>query len=104
MKTILSDRIETEKLEEISSMLKVIAHPIRLDIVDLLSRHSELTVLEIQNFLLLEQAIASQHLILMKDKGVLKSKKIGRNRYFSLQYPHMQTIIECMENCFSPHF
>lgn len=99
MESILSKRVNANKLDFAANMLKVIAHPVRLSIVDILIHRNQLSVLEIQNLLGLEQAIASQHLILMKDKGVLKSVKSGRNRYFSLAYPNMKNIIHCMEDC-----
>lgn len=96
---ILSKRVNADKLEYVAGMLRVISHPVRLDIIDLLQVHGRLTVQEIQESLGLEQAIASQHLILMKDKGVLKAEKSGRYRYFSLVYPTMKNIIKCLEVC-----
>jgi DNA-binding transcriptional ArsR family regulator len=80
-------------------MLKVIAHPVRLAILDLLTENKKMTVLEIQEALHLEQAIASQHLTLMEDKGVLISEKVSRNKYVSLRYPKMKNIVVCLENC-----
>lgn len=96
---ILSKRVNAEKLEYVAGMLRVIAHPVRLNILDLLQLHGRLTVQDIQERLGLEQAIASQHLILMKDKGVLRAEKQGRYRYFSLVYPNMKNIIKCLEVC-----
>ncbi len=96
---MLTDRIKTDKLNTGVNMLKVIAHPVRLAIVDLLTESKRLTVLEIQDKLNLEQAIASQHLSLMEDKGVLLSEKAGRNKYVSLRFPKMKNIISCLENC-----
>ena len=96
---ILSKRTHQSNLEYAANMLKVIAHPVRLNILDLLIQYKALSVLDIQTHLSLDQAIASQHLILMKDKGVLQSEKIGRNRYFSLAYPNMKQIIKCLEDC-----
>ena len=58
-------------------MLKVIAHPVRLAIVDLLIENERMTILELQEALSLEQAIASQHITLMEDKGVIISEKVG---------------------------
>lgn len=58
-----------------------------------------MTVLEIQEALKLDQAIASQHLTLMQDKGVLISEKVSRNKYVSLRYPKMIHIVDCLENC-----
>ena len=96
---ILSKRVTTEKLEYVAGMLRVISHPVRLDIIDLLHSQGRLTVQDIQESLGLEQAIASQHLILMKDKGVLRAEKQGRYRYFSLANPNMKNNIKCLELC-----
>jgi DNA-binding transcriptional ArsR family regulator len=96
---MLTERIEVDKLSRAVNMLKVIAHPVRLAVVDVLTHNKQMTVLEIQEALGLEQAVASQHLTLLIDKGVLSSEKVGRNKYVSLRYPKMKTIISCMENC-----
>jgi predicted transcriptional regulator len=96
---ILSERVETNKLLSAVNMLKVIAHPVRLAIVDLLTENEKMTVLEIQESLHLEQAVASQHLCLMEDKGVLVSEKVSRNKFVSLRYPKMKNIVSCLENC-----
>jgi DNA-binding transcriptional ArsR family regulator len=100
---ILTERIQSDKLLLAVNMLKVIAHPIRLAVVDLLTVHQKMTVLEIQEALNIEQAIASQHLTLMEDKGVLISEKVGRNKYVSLKFPNMKNIVTCLENCCHSH-
>ncbi|MFZ1705377.1 MAG: metalloregulator ArsR/SmtB family transcription factor [Saprospiraceae bacterium] len=96
---VLSERVSADNLLTAINMLKVIAHPVRLTIVDLLSEGNKLTVLEIQQALGIEQAIASQHLTLMVDKGVLLSEKVGRNKFVSLRFPNMKHIVECLEDC-----
>lgn len=96
---ILTERIDSNRIGLAVNMLKVIAHPVRLAIVDILTEQKKMTVLEIQSALQLEQAIASQHLTLMEDKGVLVSEKVGRNKYVALRFPKMKNIIHCLENC-----
>jgi len=96
---VLSERIQAEKLLTAVNMLKVIAHPVRLSIVDLLNENTKMTVLEIQNALGLEQAVASHHITLLEDKGVLNAEKVGRNKYVSLKFPKMINIVNCLENC-----
>lgn len=96
---VLSERIQADKLLSAVNMLKVIAHPVRLAIVDLLTANIRMTVLEIQEALNLEQAIASQQITLMEDKGVLISEKVSRNKYVSLRFPKMKNIVNCLENC-----
>jgi len=70
-----------------------------LSIVDLLTENERMTILEIQEALNLEQAIASQQITLMEDKGVLNSERVGRNKYVSLRFPKMKNIVSCLENC-----
>jgi predicted transcriptional regulator len=96
---ILADRVEEDRLLGAINMLKVIAHPVRLSIVDILTEKQEMNILEIQALLHLEQAIASQHITLMEDKGVLVSQKRGRNKFVSLKFPKMKNIVTCLENC-----
>ncbi len=96
---VLTKRINPDKLQSAVNMLKVISHPVRLAIVDLLITNKRLNVLEIQELLNLEQAIASQQLTLMEDKGVLTAEKVGRNKYVSLRYPKMKNIVSCLEDC-----
>ena len=54
--------------------------PVRLCILDLLQRAGELTVTEIYEALGLEQAVCSQHLTVMRDKGILGYRKGRRER------------------------
>jgi predicted transcriptional regulator len=96
---VLTERIQTDKLQSAITMLKVIAHPVRLAIVDLLTENKRMTILDIQQALNLEQPIASQQITLMEDKGVLNSEKIGRNKYVFLRFPKMKNIVNCLENC-----
>lgn len=96
---ILTKRIQADKLTTGVNMLRVMAHPVRLAILDLLTENKKLTVLEIQDELGLEQAIASQHITLLEDKGVIVSERSGRNKFVSLRFPKMKNIINCLENC-----
>lgn len=95
----LTERVSAEKVMKASNMLKVIAHPVRLAMVDLLREGNRMSVLEIQEALELDQPIASQHLALLQERGVVASEKIGRNRYFYLHYPELMQIVSCLENC-----
>ncbi len=85
------------KMERAAAMLKVLAHPKRMAIVDLLGREEKLTVTKIYTELDMPQAIASQHLITLKDRGVLTSEKAGTKIYYSLLVPHLTEVIRCLE-------
>jgi DNA-binding transcriptional ArsR family regulator len=60
-----------EKLELAASKLRAISHPMRIAIIELLSGDKHLSVTEIYKNLEIEQATASHHLNILKNKGVL---------------------------------
>ena len=95
METLLS----IEKLEKVAFILKTIAHPLRIGIVDLLTKHEQLSVNEICEKLHAEQSLISHHLTNMKLKGILSSYRDGKNIYYSLKLKEVVKVIECMENC-----
>ena len=76
----------TNSSEKIADILKCIGHPVKIDIIKLLSLHEKLTVSDIQFHLgcHCEQSMLSHHLIKMKDRGVLSSFKNGKFIYYQL--------------------
>jgi DNA-binding transcriptional ArsR family regulator len=73
-----------ENLEKAANMLKAIAHPIRISIIGCLEDGKRRTVTEIHKQLCLEQSTTSHHLGILKDRGVLSSKREGKNTWYFL--------------------
>jgi DNA-binding transcriptional ArsR family regulator len=92
-------KINKDKLEKAAYILKTVAHPTRLAIVDLLSLHPRLGVTEIAAILDVEQSLLSHHLITMKLKGILKSEKEGQSVYYVLKERDVTKLIACIEHC-----
>lgn len=97
--TTLDERIGTEKLVKASELLKVAAHPQRLAILDLLGGKKRMCVSDLTEVLGIEQAILSQHLTLMRDKGLLGVEKEGKYSFYYLQQPGFLKIIKDLETC-----
>lgn len=88
--------LEDEAFETAARMLKCLGHPLRLRVLDLLERERELTVSEVQEALGLEQAVCSQHLSLMRDKGILARRKDGVHVYYRLGDPRALRVLGCV--------
>jgi DNA-binding transcriptional ArsR family regulator len=88
--------LDPEAVQQAANMLRCIGHPVRLKIIDLLDRKGEQTVTAIYEALGIEQAIASQHLNLMRDKGILASRRDGVNVYYRIRDPRVTRVIECI--------
>lgn len=85
-------------LERQAEILKVLGHPIRLKIVaGLLSQSCN--VKKIWECLGLPQATVSQHLSLLKSKGVIAGRRDGTEVFYSVTSPEAKEIIAAL---FSP--
>lgn len=92
--------IDVQELSAIADVLKVIAHPIRLEIIELLEVHKAMCVSDIQDKLNIEQSQLSHHLSKMKEKGVLKAERDGKNIFYSLSFSQITKIFDCMQHCY----
>ncbi len=91
--------IDPETLEKAAGMLKAIAHPVRVSIVQFLEDGKKRTVTEIHNKLGIEQAAASHHLVILKDRGVLSSKREGKNTWYFLKHPNLRNVLSSVGDC-----
>ncbi len=87
--------LPTEALDRAAGMLRVLAHPHRLRIVEILleGRHS---VGELAQMLQLAPNAVSQHLNQMKAFGILTSERDGRTVYYRVIDPNAMTLIACI--------
>ncbi|HON18947.1 MAG TPA: metalloregulator ArsR/SmtB family transcription factor [Salinivirgaceae bacterium] len=92
-------KLELNVLEQAASMLKAIAHPQRIEILNLMQQKERMTVTEIQQCLGLPQSVTSHHLGILKDKGVLTCKREGKNIYYELKHQVLSQIIQCILTC-----
>ena len=83
--------LDIAQLENSANRLKSIAHPMRIAILELLREKEKLSVTEIYSYLKLEQAVASNHLSILKEKGVLFHRiehiLIQKNHHQMLEVP-----------------
>ncbi|MBE9484979.1 MAG: helix-turn-helix transcriptional regulator [Bacteroidetes bacterium] len=91
--------LEVNKLEMAASKLRAIAHPMRIAIIELLNDKPKMSVTEIYTKLNIEQASASHHLNILKNKGVLVSKRDGKKIFYSLRSKSLKDIIDCINRC-----
>jgi DNA-binding transcriptional ArsR family regulator len=75
--------LSTEFYELHASMCSVFASPRRLEIIHLLA-DKELTVSEILHSISITKTNLSQHLSIMKDRGIVKSRRQGQHIYYSI--------------------
>lgn len=94
-------RLSFDKLNNVAKILKIVSHPVRLEILEILEAEEPLTVTAIRDKVNseIEQSMLSHHLIKMKDNGILTSYKQGKNSYYSLTDRTMMSIFDCIGVC-----
>ena len=91
--------LDIAKLENAASKLRAMAHPMRIAIIDMLNEVEMMSVTEIYERLEIEQASASHHLNILKNKGVLVSKRDGKKIFYALKSKTINQIIGCLNIC-----
>jgi ArsR family transcriptional regulator len=74
------------KLNYSSELMRAIAHPLRLQILQFIDNHDEINVNQIYNDLDLEQSITSQHLKVLRLAGVVNVRKDGKFMKYHINY------------------
>jgi len=67
-----------------AKMLKALAHPVRLQILEALSTDVQACVCHLESLLQLRQAYISQQLATLREVGLVQDRREGLNVYYSL--------------------
>jgi DNA-binding transcriptional ArsR family regulator len=87
--------IPTAALEAVAAALRVLAHPVRLRIVEALAQDDH-TVGELAEALDVAPAACSQHLNLMRAHGLLAARRDGKTVNYRVCNPHALNVINCI--------
>lgn len=74
------------KLQYSCELMRALAHPLRLKILEFIDRNEAINVNKIYNTLKLEQSITSQHLRILRLAGVVEAEKDGKYVTYSINY------------------
>ena len=91
--------LENDLLAEAAECLRLMAHPVRLRIVDILMQGA-FPVHIIAQMCSLPAHQASEHLRLMKGQGLLESQRRSRTVFYRIADPRLPSLIHCIRaNC-----
>lgn len=90
-----------KKLKESALVLKTLGHPVRLRIAAGLADNECACVKNIWECLEMPQAIVSQHLKVMKQSGVLVSRRDGAKVCYSLKNDMIAQLVKLLQ--INPH-
>lgn len=73
--------------ERSARILKVMANPKRLEILNILKESGEVTVDQLSRTIGIYKANTSQHLALLRELELVKVRRVGKNAYYSITSP-----------------
>ncbi|XUW94446.1 metalloregulator ArsR/SmtB family transcription factor [Wukongibacter sp. M2B1] len=81
------------KLKNVSEVLKALSHPTRLCIVCKLMI-KELNVSEMQSCLVMPQSTVSQHLSILKSRGIIEGRRRGSEVIYSIANKDIEDVVK----------
>ncbi|WP_211225347.1 ArsR/SmtB family transcription factor [Maridesulfovibrio zosterae] len=80
-----------------AKIMKAMAHPSRLMMVDSLS-HGEKCVCELTELVGHDISTVSKHLRILKDAGIVEDERRGKQAYYRLKVPCILNFFHCIES------
>lgn len=77
---------DNTKLSTSCELMRALAHPLRLKILEFIDKNGTTNVNKIYNTLKIEQSITSQHLKIMRLSGVIDAEREGKYVHYSINY------------------
>jgi len=79
-------RFSSDKLNYSCNLMRALAHPLRLKILEFIDQRGETNVNKIYHTLQIEQSITSQHLKILRLAGVVHGRRDGKKVYYTINY------------------
>lgn len=80
-----------------AGLTKALAHPLRLQILDVLLEEGEMCVCEIIKKVGSSQSTVSKHLAVLKDAGVVDARKDGLMVFYQVRTPCVREFFRCID-------
>ena len=88
--------INNEKLQESAEILRALAHPLRMRILEFIDKNKTINVNKIYNTLNLEQSITSQHLRILRLAGIVDTTREGKFIHYNINYAKLVNVLKAL--------
>jgi ArsR family transcriptional regulator len=86
------------KYEARARIIKAMAHPTRLFIVDELAQGGERCVCDLTEMIGVDMSTVSRHLAMLKNAGIIADEKRGSQVYYRIRCRCVSDFVECVES------
>ena len=85
-------KIDNGQLRVSTEILRALCHPLRMQILQFIDDNDNINVNKIYNTLKLEQSITSQHLRILRNAGIVSTKREGKFIYYHINYDNIGSV------------
>lgn len=85
-----------------AGIFQALAHPTRVALVEYL-KYGELSVGQLCEKVGVEQANASQHLAVLRNKHLVETRKVGNQIFYRLRDPRLGQVLDLLRQYFLDH-
>lgn len=93
------EQLSSAKVDFAANMFKMLGHPLRLRLVELLDIYGEKTVNELAELSGQSQPTVSLYLNRLKTLGLLTSRRSGNQSFYCLAHPKLPVLLDCIRDC-----
>ena len=84
--------IDFAKSKVAAAVMRALSHPLRLEIMAYIDSKKTIKVHDIYTSLHLDQSIASQHLKILRDAGLVHFERNGKEKHYSVNYDKVKHV------------
>ena len=89
--------IDNDQLQVSTDILRALAHPLRMKILEFIDKNKTINVNKIYNTLKIEQSITSQHLKILRASGLVHTHREGKFVHYTIDYPKLVVAIKAVD-------
>ena len=89
--------LDDQELQVSAEILRALAHPLRMQILEFIDQNDKINVNKIYNTLGLEQSITSQHLRILRKADLVSTQRNGKFIFYSINYQRMENSVRAID-------
>jgi DNA-binding transcriptional ArsR family regulator len=90
-------QVDNDQLQLSTDILRALAHPLRMKILEFIDKNKTINVNKIYNTLKLEQSITSQHLKVLRVSGLVHTHREGKFIHYTIDYPRLVIAMKAID-------
>jgi ArsR family transcriptional regulator len=95
---MIKEGLDRIRLQKASEVLRALAHPLRLRIMQFIDENKSVNVNRIYKNLDLEQSITSQHLRILRNTNIVNTRREGKYIHYEINYSKLGSNVKSIRH------